>query len=64
MQGVQAQRRRRHYVLFLDLRKAFDSVLRNLLLLKLKRQGFPTSLIKAVALLLDKTSVVVDGVTI
>ena len=63
-QGVQAARRRRHFVLFLDLKKAFDSVLRCLLIIKLQKLGIPDSLISAIRLFLSDTSILVDSQTI
>ena len=53
---VRLQQRECHYLVFLDLEKAFDSVERQLLLTKLSRFNVGSDLLKAVAGALTNTS--------
>lgn len=57
---IKPKRRNHQFVLFMDLRKAFDSVLRTRLLQKMQLRGISSATIRAVSLCLSETTQQVD----
>ena len=58
---IPVNKRQRTFVLFIDLKKAFDKVNRQHLLNKMERYGFAGNLIDAIENLIMDTEVIVDG---
>ena len=62
--NIRNRNREKTYLVFIDLKKAFDKVPRRSLVMKLLHQGFRPSLVQTVHSILEGTKAVVDNRTI